>query len=75
MRTFTNLIGIILIIVGILGLAYQGITYTKREKVADIGPIQVSADQEKTIYFPPVLGGLSLAAGIILVIVARRDKK
>ncbi len=72
MRGITNIVGILLIIIGILGLAYQGFTYTTREKVADIGPIQVSADKENVIHFPPLLGGLSLAAGLVLVIVARK---
>lgn len=72
MRGITNIIGIILIIVGILGLGYQGFTYTTREKVADIGPLQVSADTEKSVYIPPLLSGLSLVAGIFLVVVARK---
>jgi uncharacterized membrane protein len=62
------LIGIILIIIGIIALAYQGITYTTREKVVDIGPIQMSADKEKTIPLPPILGGIALVGGIVLVV-------
>ena len=62
------LIGIILIVIGIIALAYQGITYTTREKVVDIGPIQMSADKEKTIPLPPILGGIALVGGIVLVI-------
>ena len=62
------LIGIILIVIGIIALAYQGITYTTREKVVDIGPIQMSADKEKTIPLPPILGGIALVGGIVLVV-------
>ena len=62
------LIGIILIVIGIIALAYQGITYTTREKVVDIGPIQMSADKEKTIPLPPILGGVALVGGIVLVV-------
>lgn len=62
------LIGIILIVIGIIALAYQGITYTTREKVVDIGPIQMSADKEKTIPLPPILGGIALVGGIVLLV-------
>jgi uncharacterized membrane protein YidH (DUF202 family) len=67
-----GIIGIILIVIGIIALAYGGITYTKREKVIDAGPLQVSADKEKTIPLPPVLGGLCLVGGILLVVVGSR---
>ncbi len=73
MKSTTTIIGMLLILVGILALAYQGFTYTKHEKVAQIGDIQVTADTQKTVYFPPVLGGLSLVAGIILVVVGRKN--
>lgn len=68
-----GLVGIILIAIGIIALAWGGITYTKREKVIDAGPLQVSADKEKTIPFPPVLGGICLVGGIILVIVGNKS--
>jgi uncharacterized membrane protein len=73
MKSLTNMIGIILILVGIVALAYQGFTYTKHETVAKIGDVQVTADTQKTVYFPPILGGLSLVAGIVLVVVARKN--
>lgn len=66
------LIGIVLIILGAVALAYQGIPYTTREKVIDLGPIQASADTQKTIPLPPLLGGLALAGGVVLVIVGRK---
>jgi hypothetical protein len=68
-----GIIGLILIVIGIIALAYGGITYTKREKVIDAGPLQVSADKEKTIPFPPVLGGICLVGGIVLVVVGNRQ--
>lgn len=74
MKSLINLIGILLIIFGIVTLAYQGFTYTKREKVAEVGSVEVTANTEKTVYFPPILGGLSLVAGVVLVIVGRRSK-
>ncbi|HSC43233.1 MAG: DUF3185 domain-containing protein [Deltaproteobacteria bacterium] len=62
-------LGIVLVVLGVLALAYQGITYTKREKILDVGPLQATADREKTIPLPPLVGGLSLAGGIALLII------
>jgi hypothetical protein len=67
-----GIVGIILIVIGVIALAYGGITYTKREKVIDAGPLQVSADREKTIPFPPILGGICLVGGIVLVLAGNR---
>ena len=67
-----TLLGIVLIVLGALALAYQGFTYTTREKVVDLGPLKVTAEKEKTVPLPPILGALALAGGIVLVIVAAR---
>jgi uncharacterized membrane protein YidH (DUF202 family) len=67
-----GIIGIILIAIGIIALAYGGFSYTKREKIIDAGPLQVSADREKTIPFPPILGGICLVGGIILVLAGNK---
>lgn len=64
-----TLVGIALIVLGIVAFAYQGITYTSREQIIDIGPIQATADTRKTIPLPPLLGGLVLAGGIVLMLV------
>jgi hypothetical protein len=66
------IIAIILIALGIAAFAYQGITYTTREKVVDIGPIQISADKTKTIPLPPIVGGIALVGGIVLLVVGSR---
>lgn len=66
------ILGIALIALGVIAFAYQGISYTTREKVVDLGPIKISADKEKTLPLSPVLGGLALAGGVVLVIVASR---
>lgn len=71
MKTYT-LAGIILIVIGIVALAYQGITYTTREKVVDFGPIQVTADKTKTIPLPPILGGIALVGGIVLLVMGSK---
>ena len=67
-----GIVGIILIAIGIIAIAYGGFSYTKREKIIDAGPLQVSADREKTVPFPPILGGLCLVGGIILVLVGNK---
>ena len=67
-----GIVGIILIAIGIIALAYGGFTYTTREKVIDAGPLQVSADRQKTVPFPPILGGICLVGGIILVLAGSR---
>jgi len=67
-----TLVGIVLIVLGIVAFAYQGITYTSRETVIDIGPIKATADTQKTIPLPPILGGLMLVGGIALVVVGNR---
>jgi len=67
-----SVVGIILIILGVLALASEGITYTKTEKVLDIGPIQATAKHQKTIPIPPIAGGAAVAAGIVLVVVGAK---
>lgn len=70
--TFVRLVGIVLIVLGVVALAYQGISYTTRERVADIGPVEVTKESRKTIPLPPLLGSLALAGGIVLVAVGAR---
>jgi hypothetical protein len=72
MKAPAMLIGIALIALGLIALVYQGITYTSSEKVVDLGPLKITAQKEKTIPLPPILGGLALAGGIVLVVVAAR---
>jgi hypothetical protein len=70
----TTLVGILLIILGIVGLAYPQITYTTREKIVDLGPIEATKETKKSIPLPPVLGGLSLAGGVILLVAAGKGR-
>lgn len=64
--------GIILIIIGVIALAYHGFTYTTTEKVIDLGPLQVTAEKTKTIPLPPILGGVALAGGIVLLVIGNK---
>ena len=75
MKAPAMLIGIALIALGLIAFVYQGITYTTSEKVVDLGPLKITAQKEKTIPLPPILGGLALAGGIVLVVVASRKSK
>jgi uncharacterized membrane protein HdeD (DUF308 family) len=61
-------LGILLIVVGGLALAYQGFTYTHQEKVLDVGPIHASADKHDRVSIPPIVGALMLIGGIVLVV-------
>jgi hypothetical protein len=63
-------IAILLIVLGALALAYEGFTYTRREKVLDFGPIHATADEQKHVSIPPILGGLALVGGIVLLALA-----
>lgn len=67
-----HVIAIILIALGIVAFVYQGITYTTREKVVDLGPIQMTAEKTKTIPLPPIVGAIALIGGIVLLVVGSR---
>ena len=71
MKTIT-IVGILLIVLGLFAFAYQGITYTTREKVLDLGPVEATVEREKTVPLPPVFAALALASGIILVVVGAK---
>jgi hypothetical protein len=63
-----KLIAIVLILVGILAVGYQGFTFITREKVVDLGPVEVTKEHKKTVFLPPVVGGLILVGGIALLV-------
>ena len=66
------IIGVVLIALGVVSLVYQGFTYTTREKVLDIGPVEASREKRNWVPLPPILGGLALVGGIVMVISATR---
>ena len=70
----TSLAGIVLVVLGVLALAYQGINYTRRETVLDVGPIHATADTEKHIPLPPIFGGLAILGGAFLLFAGAREK-
>ena len=65
-------VGILLIVVGVIGLAVGGINYTRREKVIDIGPIEATAEKHERIPLSPVAGGIALAAGVVLLLAGNK---
>jgi len=67
------ILAILLIALGVAAFGYQGITYTTREKVVDIGPLTVTADKTKTIPLPPIVGAIAMVGGIGLLVL--RTKK
>ena len=67
-----TVVGIVLIILGIISLGYQGFTYTTRKKVVDIGPIQATKKENHTVPLPPILGVIALAGGVVVLVAGRR---
>jgi len=67
-----TILGIALIAIGLLALAYQGFSYTTQKKVVDIGPIQATKEEHHTIPLPPILGALALLSGVVVVAADRR---
>ena len=67
-----KIVAIVLIVLGAISLAYGGISYTTREKVLDVGPIEATAERHKTVPLPPVLGGVAVVAGIALLFVGSK---
>jgi uncharacterized membrane protein HdeD (DUF308 family) len=68
-----SIAGIVLIVLGIIAFAYQGITYTTQKKVIDVGPIQATKTEHKTIPLPPVFGGIAIVGGIILMMAGAKE--
>ena len=67
-----TLIGIFLIAIGIVAFAYHGITYKTREKIVDIGSVQVTAEKTKTFPLPPIVGAVAVVGGIVLLVMDKR---
>jgi uncharacterized membrane protein YidH (DUF202 family) len=66
------MIGVVLILFGLAALVYQGITYTSRETVIDIGPVHATADRQKTLPLPPIVGTVAVVGGVVLLIAGAR---
>ncbi len=72
MKSVITVLGVVLLLFGIVTLTYQGFTYNKQDAIAQIGQVTITAEHPHTIYFPPILGGLCVLAGLVLVVVGRK---
>jgi hypothetical protein len=68
----TAIVGVVLIVLGVAALAYQGVTYTSHDTVVDIGPLHATADHQKTVPIPPILGGVAVIGGLVLLVAGLR---
>jgi hypothetical protein len=68
------IIGIVLLVLGLLSLVYGGISYTRREEILDLGPIEATAERRETIPLSPVIGVVGVVGGVVLLVVAARRK-
>lgn len=69
-----RILGIVLIVVGLIALAFGGISWTQNKKVVDIGPIQAERQEHHTIPLPPIFGGIAVAAGVVLLVAGGRTR-
>jgi hypothetical protein len=70
----TTILGFVLVVLGVLALAYQGITYRSRETILDIGPVHATAERDRTLPLPPVLGIVAVIGGAALLITGSRKR-
>ena len=70
----TAIVGVVLIALGLVALAYQGINYTTRETIIDVGPLHATAEREKTLPIPPLVGGLAVVGGVVLLMAGKRGR-
>lgn len=70
----TVVLGVILLVAGLAGLAWPVISYTKTEKVVDLGPIEVTAERQKHVPVPPIAGGLAAVAGVVIIVAGSRKE-
>ena len=72
MRTLVSVLGITLIVVGVIALAWQEVTYATHGKILEISPVSATAEREKAVELPPTFGALSLSSGLGLLLVGVR---
>jgi len=65
-------LGVLLIVIGLIMLVWSGFTYTKKEKIIDAGAIQITADKQKTVNWPPYAGAIAMVAGVVIYVAAKR---
>jgi uncharacterized membrane protein len=73
LQEMNRTIALVMIVLGIVMLVWTGFTYTQKEKLVDAGPIQISADKEKSVNWPPYVGGIILVAGVIILTTSKKQ--
>jgi hypothetical protein len=68
------IVGVLLIVLGVAALVYQRVTYTSRETVIDVGPVHATADRERTLPLPPLVGISVVAGGVALLVASMRKR-
>ena len=66
-------LGVVLLVLGILAFVYTGFEYTSKEKVLEVGPVEVQAEKENTISWPPILGVVLSIAGVVLIVMNKKN--
>ena len=69
-----TMVGILLVVLGVLALAFQGFNYNRQETVVNMGPMHVTTETHERLPLPPILGGLALAGGVVLLVVGAKQK-
>jgi hypothetical protein len=69
------LAGAVLLIIGVILLVYQGFSFTQKENVANVGPVHISAEKEKTVPIPPIIGWVVTGTGVVLLVAGLRSSK
>lgn len=69
----SNAVGLVLVAIGVIGLVWGGITYTTREKVVDLGPIEATREKRHDLPLPPLVGGVALLAGVVLLVTTKKS--
>lgn len=72
--TASRWVGLLLIVLGVVGLVYGGITYTKRRQAVDLGPLEVNVEEKENVPIPPLVGGLAIAAGVVVLALGGRKR-
>ena len=68
------IVGIVLIVAGLVALAYGGFSFTTTEKIAEVGPLKLEKEKTKGVAIPPLIGGAAIVAGVVLVVVGARSR-
>ena len=72
--TLRRIVGVVLVIIGLVSLIWGGISWTNEETVIDLGPIEARTEERETLPLPPIVGGLALVAGVVLLLVRERTR-